>query len=366
VGYFQADSRVYLGDTDHALVNTLLIRRARPMVEGTLDRHFDFRIMPDFGSGQPTLYEAWIEARLDPAFGLRAGKFKPPVGLERLQSATDLRFIERGFPTNLAPNRDVGIQIGGELDRGTVTYQVGIFNGVPDLGFGDGDATDDKDLAARLFLLPFAKQGRTAPVDLGFGVAMITGNERGTEAAPQTSSFRSPGQAVVFRYRNGATTVIADGRRSRIYPQAYLYRGSFGLMAELTDNKHTVRRDTVLRAFHHRGWQIAGSLFLTGEKASYRSVTPKNIFDLKAKTYGAFEVAVRYQVTRVDDEVFPFFADSTVSAGRVTAWGLGLNWHLAKNLKAVINYERATFRGGAPTGNRPTESFLATRFQFAY
>ena len=310
-GYIQADGRFYPGDDLGILINTFGLRRARPLVEGTVYKYFDFRIMPDFGAGTPSLYEAYLEARISKAFALRAGKFKPPIGLERLQSATDLRFIERGFPTNLAPNRDVGLQIGGEFAGGTVTYQAGIFNGVPDLGFGDADANDAKDLAGRLFVTPFARQGRAAPVDLGFGISGSTGNERGNILVPQTSSLRTPGQAIFFRYRIGTTAAaatIADGRRTRLAPQAFLYRGSLGLIAEYTSNHHTVRRDSVVASIPHQGWQVAGSFFLTGEKAGFRTVTPKKVFDPRTGAWGAFEVAVRVQQTSVGDAVFPFLA----------------------------------------------------------
>jgi len=369
-GYIQADARFYAGDDAGVLTNTFGIRRARPLVEGTVFKYFDFRILPDFGAGAPSLYEAYLEARLSRALAIRAGKYKPPVGLERLQSATDLRFVERGFPTNLAPNRDVGLQIGGEVAGGTVSYQAGIFNGVPDLGFGDADANDAKDLAGRIFFAPFARQGRAAPVDLGFGVSGSIGNERGTIAAPQTSNLRTPGQAVFFRYRTGATAaaaVVADGRRTRLAPQAYLYRGSLGLLTEYTSNHHTVRRDSVVETIPHQGWQVAASFFLTGEKATYRSVTPKQVFDPKAGTWGAVELAVRVQETSVGDAAFPFLADPATAASRAKAWSLGINWHFAKNVKLMVDYEHTTFTGGAANGaNRPVETFVVTRFQTAF
>lgn len=369
-GYIQADGRFYPGDEAGILVNAFGLRRARPLVEGTVYKYFDFRIMPDFGAGTPSLYEAYLEARISRAFNLRAGKFKPPIGLERLQSATDLRFIERGFPTNLAPNRDVGLQVAGEFAGGTVIYQAGIFNGVPDLGFGDADANDAKDLAGRLFFSPFARQGRAAPVDLGFGISGSTGNERGTILAPQTSNLRTPGQATFFRYRVGATAAaatIADGRRTRFAPQAFLYRGSFGLITEYTSNHHTVRRDSVVASIPHQGWQAAGSFFLTGEKATYRTVTPKKVFDPRTGAWGALEVAARVQQTSVGDAAFPFLADPVTSASGAKAWSLGLNWHVARNVKLMLNYERTTFTGGAANGaNRPAETFVATRFQTAF
>jgi hypothetical protein len=81
-----------------------VIRRARPIFEGTLWRIFDFRIMPDFGGGTSALFDGYVECRFSKALRVRAGKFKPPLGLERLRSATDLDFVERGAPTSLAPS----------------------------------------------------------------------------------------------------------------------------------------------------------------------------------------------------------------------------------------------------------------------
>ena len=87
-------------------------------------RIFDFRIMPDFGGGQSLLYDGYVEGRFHPAAKLRAGKFKPPLGLERLQSAIDMVFVERAAPTLLVPNRDVGVQLGGEFAGGKLDYAV--------------------------------------------------------------------------------------------------------------------------------------------------------------------------------------------------------------------------------------------------
>ena len=64
-------------------------------------------------------------------------------------------FVERGLPTNLVPNRDVGAQIHGDLFDGAFTYAFGAFNGVVDGGSGDLDNNDSKEFAGRLFGFPF-------------------------------------------------------------------------------------------------------------------------------------------------------------------------------------------------------------------
>lgn len=55
--YIQADGRYFLNDEADALTNTMLIRRARIIAEGSLGM-FDFRVMPDFGNGSATLLDA--------------------------------------------------------------------------------------------------------------------------------------------------------------------------------------------------------------------------------------------------------------------------------------------------------------------
>jgi phosphate-selective porin OprO and OprP len=369
-GYLQADSRFYLRNGVNAADNNMLIRRARPTFEGTVGKHVDFKIMPDFGQSSSTIYEAYLEARLSPGFGVRAGKFKPPIGLERLQSATDLRFVERGFPTNLAPNRDIGIQVSGELARGVVQYAGGVFDGVVDLGFGDFEGRDFKDFAARLFVIPFATRDRTTPLDVGFGLAVGAGNERGTLTKPVTSTLRSPGQRSFFKYRSNGNvtgTVISDGLRTRIAPQAYLYRGPFGLLGEYTVSQHTITLDSIVRKSPHRAWQVAGSVMLTGERLSFGALTPKRPFDPSKGQWGAFELAARYQGTGVDADLFPTFADPATAARRARAASIGLNWHLARKVKLMADFERTTFTGGAPKGgNRAAEKFFVTRLQTGF
>ena len=45
---------------------------------------------------------------------------------------------------------------------------------------------------------------------------------------------------------------------------------------------------------------------------------------------------------------------------------LPANWHLARGVKLMVDYERATFLKGATAGNRPPEQFLATRLQTVF
>ena len=154
--------------------------------------------MPDFGEGRTTLYDAYMDLRLTRTLLVRTGKFKPPVGLERLQSATDLAFIERAHPTSLAPNRDVGIQVQGALFGSLATYSVGFFDGVADIAMGDGDQDDHKDFVSRVFFTPLASTSLGKSAELGLGMAMSHGGREGSLTSTLLPVYRSPGQQSVF------------------------------------------------------------------------------------------------------------------------------------------------------------------------
>jgi phosphate-selective porin OprO/OprP len=367
-GLVQTDARFFLSDSAFPVTNNFFVRRARPILDVVVGKYLEFRLQPDFAQGTTVLFDAYSDVKISPAFAVRVGKFKPSVDLERLQSASDIVFAERALATNLAPNRDIGLQLSGELSGGVVAWQAGVFNGVPDLGNGDGDVSDAKDFVGRVFVQPF-KAGSLA--GLGVGVSGSTGIERGTTAAPALASYRTPGQQTWFRYASSTTTpttnVFADGRRSRLAPQAYFYTGPLGLHGEYIQSYQTVNRNTFATVkLKHTAWQATGSYFLTGEKNSFRSATPKKPFDPKAGTFGALELAARYSELAIDDATFPAYASATSTPRKAKAWAVGLNWYLARAIKLVADYEHTTFTGGTATGDREAENFVVTRVQYAF
>jgi phosphate-selective porin OprO/OprP len=223
------------------------------------------------------------------------------------------------------------------------------------------------------------KQGAKAAFDIGIGVGASTGKEESPSPFSTTGlpGYRSPGQQTIFRYRTSSTTpltgtVYADGDRRRIVPQGYINYGPFGLQGEYAISKQAVSRDTgstkTSVTLEHKAWQVAGSFFLTGEKNSFKSVTPKTTFDPAAHTWGAIELAARYGEIDFDDAAFTGnrYADSTTSVTKAKAWAVGINWHVARNVKITLNYEKTKFNGGAATGDRRDETFIVTRFQTSF
>ena len=368
-GYVQSDARFFGANGPVAPgSSTFLLRRVRPVFEATAYKYFGLRLMPDFGGGQVALFDAYAEAKPNTALNLRVGKFKPPIGLERLQSATDVRFIERGLPTALVPNRDVGVQLYGDLAQARVQYQVGAFDGAPDAANVDGDAATGKDVVGRVFVRPFATTA-SGP-DLGIGIAASSGTEQGTVTAPALGSYRTPGQLALFRYRADGTapnTVLAQGRRTRVSPQGYLYVGPVGVLAEYVRSTHEVRRATTVAELTNQAWQVSGGWVLTGERESYGGIAPDHPLDgSKSGGLGALELVARYGALTVDPDAFPTFADPATQPRRARAAGVGLNWRLTRGLLFAANYERTQLDAPETGAVRHTEHAVLTRLQLGF
>ncbi len=373
--YAQTDGRFFVDDTANNSTGQFLIRRARLDLQGTVFRYFDFRLMPDFGGSSVQLYDAYVDLNYIPEAKLRVGKYKAPIGLERLQSATSLMFVERGLPTNLVPSRDIGAQVFGEFWNGALTYAGGIFNGAPDLANPTGDVNDDKDFAGRLFAQPFAPTSVVFLRGLGLGVAGSYGNEGGTKSNPDVASYKSTAQNTIFSYRSGSpasltNTVVSSGSHSRFAPQAYYYYGPFGLLSEYTFSDEEVSLKGNQETVDATAWQVATSYVLTGEPASYRGVSPFRPFDPAAGKWGAFELAARGGQLQISNNAFlggaDSYADPETSVRQASEWVLGLNWYLTKNIKFVLNYANTYFVGGAKGGDRPTEKAFLSRVQLAF
>jgi phosphate-selective porin OprO and OprP len=384
-GTVHLDGRYVEGEDPTLSIDTFQATRVRPTIEGTFAGIYDFRIMPDFGQGRTVIQDAYLAARFNPASVLTLGKFKSPVGLERLQSANDMKWVQRGYPTSLAPNRDIGVQLGGELGNGRFSYQAAFLNGSNDGSssetFADVDVSDDKEYALRLFAHPFAESDSFALRGLGIGLAGTITDQTGNATQPLLPAFRTPGQSQFFRFRQFSTTVgapagtIADGERTRIAPQMYYYVGSLGLIGEFTEVEQEVSRvvATGVRSatVDTYAWQFAASYFLTGEEASFRGFQPKSRFSLEDNTWGAFEVVARAQALKVDENAFTggsrSFADPAAAASEAESWGVGLNWYLNENVKWLLDYERTSFEGGAVGGaDRPDEDAVQLRLAVGF
>lgn len=368
-GLVQADGRFFPDDHGAAPSATFLMRRIRPTLEGSWGPLIGFRLTPEFAGDNASLVDAYVDVKFDPRATLRIGKVKGPVGLERLQSGGSLAMVERGFPTELAPNRDLGVQLQGDLREGRLQYVLGVYNGAPDGRDAATANTDDAfEYAGRLFWEPFKGKDH-ALSGLGIGIAASSGDTFGTGNGV-LPRYRTPAQAQFFNY---GSNVAGDGLRRRLSPQGYYHRGAFGLLAEHITSEQALRLISGPDAgrgarIENRAYQLTGSYVLTGEDASFRGVArPDRPFSPDGAGWGAFELVGRYGVLDIDDDAFPLFANPALSASRAESWSVGLNWYLNAHLKLVANYTHTAFDGGAAAGaDRRDERAVLARAQLSF
>ena len=390
-GVLQVDSRTFEKNDKVPGNDSILLRRARPILSGTVFHDFDFLFVPEFGGGTPgasssattpSIYDAYVNYRYSPEFQIQAGKFKAPVGLEQLQADVNISFNERSLVTALVPNRDLGFELHGDIAGGVLSYAAGIFNGVGDarntsnIGF-----QDNREFNGRLFIQPFKQTSLKPLQNLGFGVGGSWGDASitNTLGLPNTTGGSQPGyftdgQQQFFAYTNG---VMAARTHWRLSPQGYYYYGPLSLMGEYAISDQDVRKGSRSADLQNTAWEISGGWVLTGENATFTGVTPKHPFDPRNGQWGALQVVGRYAELDVDNDAFPLFANPAASASAAQAWSAGLNWYLNRNIRVNTSFSHTSFTGGGKaTGNAAktapgsvtdhSENVVFTRVQIAF
>ncbi len=355
----RADGRFAPGDQPAVTTtNPWDLRYVRVSASGKLARFFNYRVTPSF-INDFYFTNAFVEAPFSPHFRVRAGKDRPQVGYELLQPDGNVLFLERGLPSSLLPNYDVGVQAIGETASDSVEYAAGLFTGVV-----DGTASHapvnlardgGPDLTGRFIVRPFAHQADTVASSLRIGIAGTAGRERGA-ALP---AFKTSVQQRFFSYAPG---VVADGKRTRFTPQVFYDYKSFGAFAEYARSEQMIAGRSQRTSVANQAWQVAAQLVVTGERSSTR-IVPHHPFAPGQSGWGALQLAARYGELVVDQRAFDAGLADASASRQVKAATVGLVWYLTVRAKVRLNFERAAFFGGAP---RPTEHTVLYRFQLDY
>ena len=368
---FHLDARVFIHDGPGIVNNTLNLRRARLIADGTLAKRTSYQFVTEFGGSAVSILDANFGLRLTDTLQLKLGKFKTPIGLEVMQSDAATSFTERSILSGFLPNRDLGIQLGGTLLGSTLAYSVGVFNGVADGATSNNvDFDEDKDLVGRIVATPFKQNAASLLRGLLIGVGASEGRQK--TAAGHAAAYRTDGQQVFFSYNPG---VVADGRTWRVSPQLDYRLGSFGLLGEYVVSAANLRATPLApkTEVRHRGWQLTSGYVLTGESSTYGPLVPRTDFNPAAGTWGAFEVTGRFAEMHLDDNAFPALASPGAAANKASGYAAGLKWYLSKAVAFKFDYYHTDFELSplappVPTAPvlRQDENAFVTRFQLAF
>ena len=339
------------------VVDTFAFRRLRPYLRGRFSRRFEFYLNPDFAGGTLVVQDAYVDTIFSPAFRIRAGKGKTPFGLERLHSASNLLFFERALPTALVPNRDLGIQVLGDISGGVVSYLAGVMNGVPDGGSADLDTNDGKDVSGRLVVRPFNKIATSPLRGLGLAISGSTGRQTGAGALPtfRTQSLQQP----YFSY-SGAS---ADGVRTPVLAAGLLLLQGVRRLRRVRAHEDAGPEGT---SFEKTSRTTPGRspdrIVLTGEAATDAGagVRPRANFDFGNGHLGAFQIAARYHALKVDERAFTL----GLAAAGVEPQGRGLDGRAELVPHAELPVHRSISNAPSSTTIPTGRARRKTRFVF--
>jgi phosphate-selective porin OprO/OprP len=379
-GYLQADVRAASarGGSDP---DGVLLRRARLTLEASGRGGWTVRLQPDFGQGRAQIQDGYVAWARGPAQA-RAGRFRPPYGVERALPSSALLFPERSLLNAFMPSRLFGAE--AQLRRARWGATAGVFQaaGIRDaLVDTDGDpvgvAQAGADAVLRAAWRPFRARWRDdAPPPLELQAGGMVGRYRGTDPEfPGVERFLTSALRPALAWREaeegqdgvpagGAT--LADGARRRATVGGQLAVGPVHVIAERAWLAQRVRRDVtgaedgpvgaVDRArLRHGGWHVRASWLAGGARETDYDVRPTH-------RLGALEVGVRAAGARFD-RASARFADPDASARALDGVGLAAAWVPRSGTRLALSGDLTRLTpapGGRPRG---TERALVARVQ---
>jgi phosphate-selective porin OprO and OprP len=300
------DTRLLTGPT---LGSQFHIRRARVDVDVTFYKWIFAKIQSELSEGV-SLKDAYLDLTFMPELRFRAGQFHVPFSLEEYGTSDNfIDFIERSLVNELAPARDRGVKLYGDLMGGVVSYHLGGFNGT---GEDTSDNNGDKDLAFRVSFSPFRSSDSVWLKGLQLAGNVTWGNQDSSMSAQGRTIGRTINR---FRFFAPQTT---RGERLRYGGDLAWLIGPAALKFEYdvqTDERRGLGPGGVnLDDVTARGWYVSGTYVLTGEdKQRSGNVIPRRPFIPFSDQWGlgAFEVGFRYAELefRSDDPVNFFDAN---------------------------------------------------------
>ena len=386
-GLLQLDRREFI-DEGSSTVSKFLIRRARPYASGYFYDDWNFRFAQEFSVTSPnganyqsTIADAFINYHAIEELQLQAGKFKAPVSLEMNVAGANTMFNERSVTENLTPNRVIGFMTHGLLFDEKLSWAAMVGANARNDNLQTGlDINSGTMGYFRLFARPFKNESSIpeALQGLHLGVGGSIGYQ--TQSTAGTSnlfqSYSTDGGNSFFIFPEGLNT---QGERWRISPQLYYNYGPFGLMGEFIAEKQGVNTSAVgagggFTNYETSAWNISANYVLTGENATLDGIVPREPFDFKNGTWGAWEMALRYDGIALGDNMFRpvsqggLGASATENASAINGVSWALNWYINRIIRLGLTIEYNAFTGGGAPGTvvENNELGILTRLQLMY
>ena len=362
----QADYTTFVGQVPPGAParDTFAVGFAGLQLDANLSGIWHSSILVDFSQSRLTLLDAFVEARLHPAFVIRIGKFETPLTEERLTPKFLLPWISTNPASFLLPVREIGAQVLGSLAGGVVQYNLALVNGSYAGAITDNDVDSFKDGMGRVYVHPFQTTSIPALQKLGLGVGGSIGDRKGNPASPQTAVLRTYGNATFFAYQStgvAAGTVVERGVVARVSPELTYAWGPFAAFADYVreiDHFGSI-------AVKSEAWGATITAAVTGEDAGpFSRIVVKRPWDPGRGHFGGVQLVAGGGRVHVSDEAFDASLATSTSMQDASILGAGINWYPINGFGLLVDYSNTVFEANGTAPARPVERTIYGRAEF--
>ncbi len=316
-----------------AAVDGTEIRRARLSLSGTAYHDFDYVIETDFAGNATSVKDVNLAYHGIGPFEFTVGNQKQNMSMELEESSNDIMFIERSLVSALylpAFDRAIGANLKASGDNWIVVGGIfgdSIANGVKNKDEGLG-------WSVRGSFAPVMEENRLIHLGANYGYRKT--NQDNTTLNGGSTAFGYKTTNLSQLRLVDAEIKGFDSMSLGLLEFAAMY-GPASFQSEFAKGKV----DRVGKSnldFTSYFTQVAYSL--TGESRTYKGsdgefkrLKPKNNFDFKKGTWGAWELAARYDYVDLNDK--------DIKGGEEKRATLALNWYLDEDVRLMADYSRA-------------------------
>lgn len=326
-------------------------RRARLGFAGTLFGNWSYEFLYDLGGSgieASTVSSAYIQYDGLGPVHLRIGAFPPPQSFDDSTSASDLLFLERAQPVDLA--RGVAGSDGRQA-AAVIAYDDNYFASAAYTAGLTGDAATFDEQQAIVSRAAYRfNLGQDTNIAVGADTTYTT-------KLPDSIAGAASPHALQLRER---PELNVDSQNKRLIDTGVIdasHYWEWGL--EAAGNWHSLygqggyfhydvtRRNSLLADPDFHGWYAQASWVITGEAKPYKPErgaygVPSPDTPLGKGGAGAWEIAARYSDLDLnfhEGAPLTIAAPETIRGGEQRIWTAGLNWYPNNAIRFVLDFQ---------------------------
>ena len=319
-------------------INGSQIRRGRIALSGTVYHDFDYMIEEDFANDGVSTKDLFLVYHgFNAPLELTVGHQKHAVSMEIQESSNDIMFTERSFVSALTVpffDRAIGVNLKGFGDNWNV--QSGVYGDSMGSSSTAGTVNNNEGNG-------FGIRGTWAPI-MEKDKVLHVGLNYGYRNPSETGKSNSKDSKFAYKTTNMSDLSVVsltapndfDNVKTGIAELSGMY-GPLSFQSEFAKTKvsRTSNPNADLTAWYAQvGYTLTGeSRTYKGSDGEFKRLVPKNNFSLSKGTWGAWEIAGRYD--KID------LVDGGLDGGKASRVTASLNWYLNEDVRVLAGYSRS-------------------------